>query len=477
MSFKEGFLWGGATAANQFEGGWNEGGKGLSQADILTNGTNTIPRNITKEMKDDLIYPNHKASDFYHRYKEDIALMSEMGFKIFRFSIAWTRIFPKGIEVEPNEEGLQFYDNVLDELKKHNIEPLVTISHYEMPYYLVEHYGGWTSRDIIDLYVKYCNVILERYKDKVTYWIPLNEINCGTTVFGNYMSLGIINEGTTNFSNQVDIPQLRYQALHHQFIASAKVVKMAHEINPNFKMGCMIAYMQNYPLTCHPQDVLECQKVKDIGNFYCGDVQVRGEYPYFAKRFWKENNIQIKMEQGDKEILKEGTVDFFSCSYYLSTCVSHNPSEEETAGNLSGGVKNPYLETSDWGWQIDPDGLRFTLNELYARYQLPLMVLENGIGAFDQVEEDGSIHDSYRIDYLRKHIKCMKEAIKDGVDLIAYTPWGCIDLVSASTGEMSKRYGFVYVDADDEGNGTYNRSKKDSFYWYTGVIASNGEKL
>ena len=477
MSFKEGFLWGGATAANQFEGGWNEGGKGPSQADVLTNGTNTIPRKITKGIEEGLHYPNHKGSDFYHRYKEDIALMAEMGFKVFRFSMAWTRIFPKGIEEVPNEAGLQFYDDVLDELKKYDIEPLVTISHYEMPYYIVENYDGWISREVIDLYVKYCKAILTRYKDKVTYWIPFNEINCGTTVFGNYMSLGIVNEGTTNFSDQVDIPQLRYQALHHQFIASAKVVKMAHEINPNFKMGCMIAYMQNYPFTCHPEDVLECQKVKDIGNNYCGDVQVRGEYPFYAKRFWKENDIHIKMESGDEEILKEGTVDFYSCSYYLSSCVSRDPDKEETSGNLSGGVKNPYIDTSDWGWQIDPEGLRITLNEVYARYQLPVMVLENGMGAFDKVEEDGSIHDMHHIDYLRRHIKCMEEAINDGVDLIAYTPWGCIDLVSASTGEMEKRYGFVYVDADNEGNGTYNRTRKDSFYWYKKVIESNGKDL
>ena len=477
MSFKEGFLWGGATAANQFEGGWNEGGKGPSGADMMTNGTHTTPRIITKTIEEGLYYPNHIASDFYHHYKEDSALMAEMGFKTFRMSIAWTRIFPKGIEDEPNEAGLKFYDDVFDELNKYGIEPLVTISHYEMPFYLTEHYDGWVSRKVVDLFVKYCEVIFKRYQDKVKYWLTFNEINCGTMPLGNFMSLGILNEGTRDFTTQVDIPQLRFQGLHHQFIASAKAVKLGHEINPDFKIGCMIAYMQNYPYTCHPQDVLKCQKEKEMCNFYCGDVQVRGEYPYFAKRFWKENDIHIKMEPGDEVILKEGTVDFYSFSYYMSNCVSHDPNKEGTSGNLMGGVKNPYLDASDWGWQIDPDGLRYTLNELYARYELPLMVVENGLGAFDKVEEDGSIHDSYRIDYLRKHIKCMEEAVEDGVDLWGYTPWGCIDLTSASTGEMGKRYGFVYVDSDDLGNGTFNRSRKDSFYWYKKVIESNGKDL
>ena len=353
----------------------------------------------------------------------------------------------------------------------------MTISHYEMPFYLTENYDSWVSREVIDMFVRYCEVIFNRYKDKVTYWLTFNEINCGTMPMGNYLSLGILNEGTRDFTKQIDIPQLRFQALHHQFIASAKAVQLGHSINPEFKIGCMIAYMQNYPYTCHPQDVLKCQKLKEMGNFYCGDVQVRGEYPYFAKRYWEENDIHVKMEPGDEEILKNGTVDFYSFSYYMSNCVSHDPNLEGTAGNLMGGVKNPYLESSDWGWQIDPDGLRYTLNELYARYQIPLMVVENGLGAFDKVESDGSIHDEYRIDYLRKHIRCMEEAVNDGVDLIGYTPWGCIDLVSASTGEMGKRYGFVYVDSDDLGNGTFDRSRKDSFYWYKKVIESNGKDL
>ena len=477
MSFPKGFLWGGATAANQYEGGWNEGGKGPSTADMLTNGTHTTPRKITRTWEDGLYYPNHTASDFYHHYKEDIALMGEMGFKVFRMSIAWSRIFPKGVEEEPNEEGLRFYDEVFDELHKQGIEPLVTISHYESPFYLTEKYNGWASRELVDLYVKYCNVIFNRYKDKVKYWLTFNEINCGTMPLGGYLGLGILNEGTTDFMNQKDDPQLRFQGLHHQFIASAKAVKLGHEINPDFKIGCMIAFMTSYPYSCNPKDVLKCQKEMQMGNYYCGDVQVRGEYPYFAKQYWKENNIQIQMEEGDEALLKEGTVDFYSFSYYMTNCVSTDPDLEGIGGNLIGGVKNPYLKASDWGWQIDPDGLRYTLNELYARYQVPLMVVENGLGAFDKLEEGNKVHDSYRIDYLREHIKCMEEAIEDGVDLIGYTPWGCIDLVSASTGEMGKRYGFVYVDSDDYGNGSFNRYKKDSFTWYKKVIASNGTDL
>ena len=478
MSFPKEFLWGGATAANQFEGGWNEGGKGLSGPDMLTNGTHSTSRLISRELEEGFYYPNHTASDFYHHYKEDIALMAEMGFKVYRMSISWTRIFPKGIEDKPNEQGLQFYDDVFDELNRYGIEPLVTISHYELPFYLTQHYNGWASRELIDYYVKYCNVLFNRYKNKVKYWLTFNEINCGTMPLGNFVALGILNEGTREYANQVDIPQLRYQALHHQFIASAKAVKLGHEINPEFQIGCMIGFVTSYPYTCNPKDVLKCQNEMNRMNYYCGDVQVRGEYPHYAKRLWKENNVEIHMEPDDLKILKEGTVDFYSFSYYMSNCVTVDEGAEDVSGNLIvGAKKNPYLPTSDWGWQIDPDGLRYTLNEIYARYNIPLMVVENGLGAFDTVEEDGSIHDSYRIDYLKKHIECMSQAIEDGVDLIGYTPWGCIDLVSASTGEMAKRYGFVYVDADDYGNGTFNRLKKDSFEWYKKVIASNGEEL
>lgn len=342
---------------------------------------------------------------------------------------------------------------------------------------MTQHYNGWASRKLIDFYLNYCEVIFNRYKDKVKYWLTFNEINCGMLPMGNFMSLGILNEGTKLFSDQVDIPQLRFQGLHHQFVASAKAVQLGHKINPDFKIGCMIAFMTSYPYTPNPKDLLKCQSDMQRMNYYCGDVQVKGEYPYFAKRLWKENDVVLEMADDDINTLKNGTVDFYTFSYYMSSCVTVDESVEDVSGNLIQGMKqNPYLEASDWGWQIDPEGLRYTLNEIYDRYHVPLMVVENGLGAFDKVE-DGKVHDNYRIDYLRKHIQCMAQAIEDGVDLIGYTPWGCIDLVSASTGEMAKRYGFVYVDADDNSNGTFNRLRKDSFYWYKKVIASQGVDL
>lgn len=477
MSFRNDFLWGGAVAANQCEGAWNVDGKGPSTADMCTNGTHTKSKRITPVFDETAIYPSREAIDFYHHYKEDIALFAEMGFKTFRTSIAWTRIFPTGLETEPNEAGLKFYDDLFDECLKYNIEPLVTISHYEMPFELTKRYNGWAGRECIDLFVRFCQVIFDRYQKKVKYWLTFNEINAGTMPMGSFLSLGILNEGTEYFSNQVDSEALRYQGLHHQFVASGKVVALAHEKYPQFKLGNMICFITMYPFTCNPDDILETQNSMKMLNWFCSDVQVRGEYPYYSKRYFEEHRIQIKMEEGDLEILKKGTVDFYTFSYYMSNCIAKNPEEAAAAGNLMGGIKNPYLEASEWGWQIDPKGLRYTLNEIYARYQIPMMVVENGLGAKDVIDEDGKIHDSYRIDYLRKHIAEMKEAVKDGVDLIGYTPWGCIDLVSASTGEMAKRYGFIYVEKYDDGSGTLARRKKDSFDWYKSVIASNGENL
>lgn len=477
MSFRKDFLWGGAVAANQFEGGWDLDGKGPSIADMLTNGSPSSARRITKSWEDGTYYPSHVGSDFYHHHEEDIKLMGEMGFNIFRMSIAWTRIFPKGIENEPNEEGLRFYDQIIDELHAQGIEPLITISHYEMPFYLVKHYNGWADRRMIDLYLKYCRVLFERYNGKVKYWLTFNEINIGMLSAGNYLSMGILWEGTRKMTDQIDHVQMRYQALHHQLVASAKAVNLGHSINPNFRIGCMTAMMTAYPLHCHPDDMLAFQKYWQKMNYYCADVQVRGQYPHFARRLWKEEEVNIVIMDGDEEILQNGTVDFFSLSYYMSNCVTHKSNAQTTQGNLVKGIKNPYLETSEWGWQIDPEGLRYTLNELYGRYQIPIMVVENGLGAFDKKEVNGRIHDTYRIAYLRAHIQAMEKAVEDGVELIGYTPWGCIDLISVSTGEMKKRYGFVYVDADDEGKGSFERYKKDSFYWYKKVIASDGRNL
>ncbi len=475
--FRDDFLWGGATAANQYEGGWNEDGKGESIDDHFTVGSHTTPKRFTQKIEPGTLYPSHEASDFYHRYKEDIALFAEMGFKTFRLSINWTRIFPTGMEEEPNEAGLDFYDKVFDELLKYDIEPLVTISHYEMPFAFVEKYNGWEGRELIDYFFRYAVTLFERYEGKVKYWLTFNEINAGTMPFGAALETSTLRGYEGPITEIPDKKQERFQALHHQLVASALVVKYAHEHFPEYKLGNMICYLLSYPLTCNPVDVLENQKNMEILNYYCGDVQVRGEYPYFARRYWEENDLHIEMRHGDLELLKEGTVDFYTFSYYMTNCTSTDPNQQQTAGNVIGGAKNPYLEASDWGWQIDPTGLRIALNELYARYGIPLMVVENGLGAYDKVEKDGSINDDYRIDYLRKHIAAMREAVKDGVDLMGYTPWGCIDLVSASTGEMAKRYGFIFVDKYDDGTGDLSRRRKKSFGWYKKVISSNGEDL
>lgn len=475
--FPENFLWGGATAANQCEGAWNIDGKGISISDVMTAGTHMEPRRITPEIDTTkYYYPSHEAVDFYHRYKEDIALCAEMGFKVFRMSINWTRIFPKGDESTPNELGLAFYDNVFKELKKYNIEPLVTIYHNENPFYLTGKCNGWESRDCIDYFLNFCKVIFNRYKDLVKYWIPFNEINCLTTKLGNWNHAGILNEGTEFFTQQVDNPNARFQSLHNQFVASAKAVKMGKEINPEFLFGTMICHITVYPLTCHPDDMILTQKEDLMRNCFSGDVQCKGIYPYYMERYFRDNQISFTITEEDKKILKEGVVDFYSFSYYMSNCISHDTNSAKVSGNVMGGAKNPYLQATDWDWQIDPKGLRWTLNHVYDRYGLPVMITENGLGARDTLE-DGKIHDDYRINYIKEHVQQMKEAIEDGVDLIGYTPWASIDIVSVSTGEMEKRYGFIYVDKDNQGKGTLNRYKKDSFYWYKQVIESNGENL
>lgn len=477
MVFRKDFLWGGAAAANQIEGAWNVDGKGISVPDLCTNGTHNTPKRITTTIERNTLYPSHEAIDFYHHYEEDIALFAEMGFRVFRTSINWTRIFPTGMEDTPNEKGLEFYDKVFDCCKKHHIEPLVTISHYELPYALVSKCNGWESRECIDYFENYYKVIFERYKDKVKYWLTFNEINTGVTVLGSVLNTGTIKGYAGPVTQAPDKPQERFQALHHMLVASAKAVKYAHENYPQFQMGNMIGFIATYPYTCNPDDILKAQQDMQMTNWFCSDIQVRGEYPSYSKRYFEEHNIQIKMEPEDAAILKEGTVDYYTFSYYMSNCTSVDPTLENTSGNIIGDVKNPYLQASEWGWQIDPKGLRWSLNEIYDRYHIPLMVVENGLGAKDVLEKDGSVHDSYRIDYLRQHIEQMKAAVKDGVDLIGYTPWGCIDLVSASTGEMAKRYGFIYVEKYDDGTGTLARKKKDSFYWYKKVIETNGEEL
>ena len=469
--FRDDFLWGGACAANQFEGAWDVDGKGPSVPDLCTNGSHTSPKWVTTAIRSDRLYPSHEAIDFYHHYEEDIALFAEMGFKTFRTSINWTRIFPTGMETEPNEKGLEFYDKVFDCCKKHGIEPLVTISHYELPYALVEKYNGWASRELIAFYMNYCKAIFERYKDKVKYWLTFNEINM--LLHMPFMGAGLL------FVPGENVQQVKYQAAHHELVASAKAVKLAHAIMPDAMVGCMLAAGQFYPRTCAPADVQAAAEA-DRDNYFFIDVQSRGEYPVWAKKRMERAGIALQMEPGDEQLLKEGTVDFISFSYYSSRCATVDPElMNKASGNaIMDAVKNPYLKASDWGWAIDPVGLRITMNSLYDRYQKPLFIVENGLGAVDKVEADGSIHDTYRIDYLRAHIEQMEKAInEDGLPLLGYTTWGPIDLVSASTGEMKKRYGFIYVDKDNEGKGTLARSRKDSFYWYKKVIASDGEDL
>ena len=477
QGFPKDFLWGGATAANQYEGGWNLDGKGESVPDHMRGGDVNTPRQIDAVLDPTALYPSHEATDFYHHYEEDIALFAEMGWKVFRLSINWTRIFPTGMETEPNEAGLAFYDRVFDCCHAHGIEPLVTISHYELPYALVQEKDGWLSRDLVEYYFTFGKTLLDRFHDKVRYWLTFNEINVGAADLGTTLSLGLLKGYTGTTAGVHRSAQERYQALHHQFIASAKLIKYSHEHYPACKMGNMDCFILSYPATCDPADQLANQAEMRRMNWYCSDVQARGYYPSYAKRLWKENNIELVMEPGDEELLREGTIDFYTFSYYMSTIVGTHGDIEEGKGNMSHGGRNPYLEVSDWGWAIDSKGLRFALNEIYDRYQMPLMVVENGFGAFDTVEPDGSIHDPYRIDYLRKHIIDMKEALEDGVDLIGYTWWGPIDVVSAGTGEMRKRYGFIYVDKHDDGTGDLHRARKDSFFWYKKCIESNGEDL
>lgn len=473
-TFPENFLWGGAIAANQAEGAYLEGGKGLTTVDLLPTGKERFSFMLGKvdslKLKDGVYYPSHEAIDFYHRYKEDIALFAEMGFKCLRLSIAWSRIFPNGDDDIPNEAGLQFYDDVFDELLKYNIEPVVTTCHFDVPIHLVEKYGSWKNRAMIGFYEKYTRTIFDRYKNKVKYWMTFNEINM--LLHAPFIGAGII------VNEEENKEQVLYQAAHHQLVASALAVKACHEISPNAQIGCMLAAGATYPYTCHPNDIWEAID-KDRESFFFIDVQSRGEYPGYAKRYFKENNLQIAMEKGDEEILKNNTVDYIGFSYYASRCASTDPEvlSQLTEGNIFASIKNPYLKASEWGWQIDPKGLRITCNHLHERYQKPLFIVENGLGAIDVLEEDDTINDDYRIEYLKAHFIEMSEAIKDGVEIIGYTSWGPIDLVSAGTGEMKKRYGYIYVDKDNEGKGTLRRIKKKSFYWYQQVIQANGENL
>lgn len=474
MGFPKDFLWGGATAANQFEGAYDRDGRGLANVDVIPHGEERfnvlLGRRKMLDFEEGYHYPAKEGIRFYDHYKEDIKLFAEMGFKTFRMSIAWTRIFPNGDEIQPNEAGLQFYEDVFNELKKYNIEPLVTITHFDCPIHLIKEYGGWKNRKMIEFYERLVRTLFERYKGLVKYWITFNEINI--LLHAPFMGAGVvIEEGE-------DRDQILYQAAHHELVASALATKIAHEVDPENKVGCMLAGGEFYPNTPNPKDVFAAMQADRLNYFFI-DVQSRGEYPNYALKEFERKGIEIKMEEGDLELLKNHTVDYISFSYYSSRVASADPKHLDKAdANMFAGVKNPYLDESEWGWQIDPLGFRITINALYDRYQKPLFVVENGLGAIDEVTEDGEIIDDYRIAYLKAHIEAMRDAISiDGVPILGYTTWGPIDLVSASTGEMSKRYGFIYVDRQDDGSGTFKRMKKKSFDWYKQVIASNGEKL
>ena len=467
MKFPKNFLWGGAVAANQCEGAYNIDGKGLSIQDIMPKG---IVGPTTEEPTEDNL--KLVGIDFYHRYAEDIKLFAEMGFKVFRLSIAWSRIFPNGDELEPNEAGLAFYDKVFDECLKYGIEPLVTLSHYETPLHLARQYDGWRSRELITFFERYCRTVFIRYKDKVKYWLTFNEINC-------ILHYPLMAAGVMTPKDELTTQDL-YQTAHHELVASALAVKIGHEINPEFKIGCMVIGLPNYPMTPNPDDIIKMME-EDRANMFFTDVHVRGKYPSYTKKLLEKLNIQLDITPEDEEILKH-TVDFLSFSYYMTKCVAKDESKyDQISGNMSLGIPNPYLQASDWGWQIDPQGLRYMLNYFYDRYQIPLFIVENGLGAVDElvIGEDGqpTVNDDYRINYLNDHLVEVAKAIEDGVELMGYTTWGCIDLVSASTAELKKRYGFIYVDRQQDGSGTLNRYKKKSFNWYKEVIITNGASL
>ena len=483
--FPEGFLWGGATAANQVEGGWKEGGKGISVSDCARHHLDVDVENYkahnhitSKDIEealasdDDSLYPKQHGSQFYYHYKEDIKMFAEMGFKVYRMSIAWSRIFPNGDDEQPNEAGLKFYDDVFDECAKYGIEPLVTMSHYEPPLNLVLKYNGWYNRKLVGFFETFVKTICERYKNKVKYWLTFNEVD--SMIRHPYTTGGLIEDRFPG----IKWNQVIFQAMHHQFVASALATKICHEIISDSMVGCMLTKLTYYPYSCKPEDVLQAQQ--DMRGTYCySDTQVFGEYPAYLLAKFKNEGVEIVKEPGDDEVMKKYPVDFVSFSYYMSSCSAASSEGLDTAvGNTVTAVKNPYLPSSEWGWQIDPIGLRISMVDLYDRYRKPLFIVENGLGAKDVVLPDGTIDDQYRIDYFDCHFKEMLNAIEiDGVECLGYTSWGCIDIVSESTKQMSKRYGFIYVDADDYGKGTYKRIPKKSFYWYKKVIETNGACL
>ncbi len=468
MAFPEHFLWGGATAANQIEGAYNEDGKGFSVEDVTPKGIR-YPR-VDAPTSDNL---KLVGIDFYHRYKEDIALFAGMGFTVFRLSIAWSRIFPNGDDKTPNEAGLAFYDSVFDECRKYGMEPLVTISHYEIPLHLAKVYNGWTDRRLIGFFEKYVRTIFTRYRGKVHWWLTFNEVN-------SILETPFTSGGIMTPKEQLSQSDL-YQAIHNEMVASALATKIAHEIDPENHVGCMVLSMPIYPLTPDPDDVIAAMEQTHQNDMFL-EIHARGVYPGYMKRYMREHGITVTFGPEDDALLRENTVDFISFSYYVSVCATADPKKDiRGEGNLLGGVVNPYLKSSEWGWQIDPKGLRYTLNHYWDLYQKPLFVVENGLGAKDVLVDGGpdgkTVEDDYRISYLKDHLLQVEEAIEDGIPVLGYTSWGPIDLVSASTAQMSKRYGFIYVDRNDDGTGTLKRYRKKSYFWYKKVIETNGAAL
>ena len=467
--FPDHFLWGGAVAANQLEGAWQEDGKGLCIADINEYKGNLPPEKrsnaeMTAAYVNELLndkqkmFPKRYGIDFYHTYPEDLKLLAGIGFNTLRTSINWARIFPNGDDEEPNEGGLAFYDRLFDEFAKYNIEPMVTISHYEMPLNVALKYNGWYNRKTIDMFVKYCETIFRRYKNKVKYWITVNQINLYEHESFNH--LGIPADQVENLTDA------KYQGLHNELVACAKAMAIGRQINPDFRFGCMLYHANAHPETGSSENMMEAIRQNHM-QYYFTDMSARGGIPSYMWRFYEENNIHVDITPEDEEALKT-TVDFISFSYYYTRNVNEQ-------GEL---INNRFIKsTNAWGWGLDPVGLRVALNQYWDRYQLPLMVTENGMGFYDKVEEDGSIHDPYRVEFYREHLKQVKEAIYDGVDVVGYYAWGPIDIVSCSSCEMEKRYGFIYVDLDNSMHGSAKRSLKDSYAWMKQTIASNGENL
>ncbi len=482
MKFPEDLLWGSASADFQYEGGFGEGGRGNVTGDYVTNGSHTVPRMMTYIMPDGTTgasamrtsipegakayldetkyYPSHQATDFYHHYKEDIQLLSDMGLNCLRFSICWGRIFPTGEEETPNEEGLAFYEDIIDTCLENNMEPLITICHDEVPVYLSDEYDGWSSRHTIDCYLKLCKALFERFSSKVKYWITFNEIN----VLSGFSHLGV----------HSCEPQATFQAVHHMFIANSLAIKMAKEYREDCMVAVMYALSPVYSLTCKPEDVFAQLDVRRRTLFYI-DVMARGYYPNYADKMFKELGVEIKMEPGDEDIIKANTIDYIAFSCYRSTTASAKTKLDLTGLSFD---TNPYLEQTAWGWPIDPQSIRFVCNEIYDRYQKPLFIVENGMGEVDVPDENLYVNDAYRIDYLNDHFKEIQKAVEiDKIPVLGYTMWGGVDLVSLSTGEMKKRYGWIYVDMDDLGNGTLKRVPKASYYWMKEFMETKGQNL